>query len=392
MQRIFFIHMDSLFPILFWGNVISFLFLLICLCRKNFWEEKRLLQYLIFSRLSHSFYYFVASGRDILPDLISVSLGGVMLFIGFYFEAQAILRVVKENTKFTDWLLRSILTGAIVLFNAAELAAPLGGIRITTASLGVFAIMTLPVARMLLSRDASIYTRPSAAFYVIFLLCLLARAWYGLQHQSMGLLTNNILQSVTFLSLLLQLIVALPSYTLIIKDYADKALLLMATTDRLTGATNRHAFLDAAAVVYRNSSLCRIAVAVLFMDIDRFKQVNDTFGHAFGDVVLARFAALIDKCLRGGDLSCRYGGEEFVVLLPNTDRAAAERVAGRIMNEVRRARFDEQPDFSFTVSIGVFSGIPSPCLGMNAAIRIADEAMYQAKHSGRDQVVVRTIG
>ena len=130
---------------------------------------------------------------------------------------------------------------------------------------------------------------------------------------------------------------------------------------------------------------------MLFLDIDHFKRVNDAFGHAFGDTVLARLAALIDKCLRGNDLSCRYGGEEFVILLPNSNSEVAQKVADRIMGEVRRARFEEYPDFSFTVSIGIFSSVPLSDKWMDDVVRAADEAMYEAKRSGRDRVVVGTL-
>jgi diguanylate cyclase (GGDEF)-like protein len=198
---------------------------------------------------------------------------------------------------------------------------------------------------------------------------------------------TNALQSITFLVQLLQLIIALPAYTLIIKEYADDALLLMATTDRLTGATNRHAFLDAAMAIHRNSRIFKTSLAVLFLDIDYFKRVNDKYGHAFGDKVLMRLAGIIDTCLRESDLSCRYGGEEFVVLLSHSDIQAAQIVAGRIMEEVRALRFPEQPDFAVTVSIGVYCGVPRQEQSFDEVVRYADEAMYQAKSAGRDQVV-----
>jgi diguanylate cyclase (GGDEF)-like protein len=178
---------------------------------------------------------------------------------------------------------------------------------------------------------------------------------------------------------------------MILKSHTDEALMLMATTDRLTGATNRHAFLDAAIAVYKNCFHLKCPVSLLFMDIDHFKQINDEFGHGFGDTVLTRFAALIDKCLRDSDLSCRYGGEEFVVLLANADTLAAKKVADRIMNEVRLSRFDEKPDFTFSVSIGVSWGVPISDSGFQEAIRVADEAMYRAKRSGRDRVVITSV-
>jgi diguanylate cyclase (GGDEF)-like protein len=175
---------------------------------------------------------------------------------------------------------------------------------------------------------------------------------------------------------------------MIIKGYADEALIMMATTDHLTGATTRHAFLDAAAGIFKSSDRSGRPVSALFVDVDHFKRINDTYGHAFGDTALQRVAALIDKCLRDSDLSCRYGGEEFMVLLPNADGAAAEMVAQRILEEVRQTRFDEQPAFSLTISIGVATRVPPSKQEMDAVFRAADKAMYRAKREGRDRYVV----
>jgi diguanylate cyclase (GGDEF)-like protein len=392
MEKLIFIRMESLFPTLFWGNVIALLFLLLCHGRKNCSPEKWFPRLLILARSCHAFYYLVASGRGLLPDPVSVNLGNTLLFVGFYCEGQAILRVIKENSKFTDWLLRGVLIASVAAFNAAEFLSPTGGTRIVVASLSVFLLMGFPVLRMLLSRDAGIYAKPSAIFYLVFLFGLLARAWYGLQDQTISILTTNILQSVTFLALLLQAMIALPSYTMIIKGYADEALIMMATTDHLTGATTRHAFLDAAAGIFKSSDRSGRPVSVLFLDVDHFKRINDTYGHAFGDTALQRVAALIDKCLRGSDLSCRYGGEEFMVLLPHADGAAAEMVAQRILEEVRQTRFDEQPAFSLTVSIGVATRVPPSEQEMDAVFRAADKAMYQAKREGRDRYTVSADG
>ncbi len=388
MEKIYFIDMNSLFPTLFWGNAISLVFLIIYRYKNRLPKERDLSRFLIFARLCHMIYYLVASGRDILPDWLSVNIGNTLLYVGYFFEAHAVLRVIKENTKFTNRLLRIVLIAFIAIFNIAEIIWPLGGIRITTASTGVVALMALPVVRMLLSRDASAFTKSTAVLYSLFMVLLFGRAVYGLYNLSAGILATNILHSLTFLSLLLQLIIALPAYTLIMKEYADEALLLMATTDRLTGATNRHAFLDAAHAIHKNCKRYQIPFAVLFIDIDYFKPVNDRYGHAFGDIVLARLAALIDKCLRESDLSCRYGGEEFVVLLSRSDGDTAELVARRIMLEVNEARFEEQPSFRFTVSIGVVYGDRLLDMRLESAIQAADEAMYRAKRAGRSRIEI----
>lgn len=117
--------------------------------------------------------------------------------------------------------------------------------------------------------------------------------------------------------------------------------------------------------------------------------MNDRYGHAFGDRVLARTAGVIDDCLRGSDLSCRYGGEEFVVLLSGSDCDAAQIAAERIANGIREARFEEWPGFRFSVSIGVTGGIPSSAHSLDTLIHEADTAMYEAKLGGRDRVVTK---
>lgn len=166
------------------------------------------------------------------------------------------------------------------------------------------------------------------------------------------------------------------------------ALVHMATTDRLTGAPNRYAFFDIANTIYEKSSQSGTPISLLFIDIDHFKQVNDRYGHGFGDAVLLRLSKTLLGCLRSSDVNCRYGGEEFVLLLANADVDAAQLVAHRIMEQVREIRFEEYPDFRLTVSIGVSSMFPSDLPGIDLLIRSADSAMYQAKQAGRDQIAV----
>lgn len=173
-------------------------------------------------------------------------------------------------------------------------------------------------------------------------------------------------------------------------EQLNEALAQMASTDKLTGASNRRGFFDLADAAYQNSSRLQSPLAVLFIDADHFKAVNDTWGHSFGDRVLLQLCEVISSCLRGSDLCCRYGGEEFLVLL-HSDRTVACAVAERIMEKVRSLRFPECPDVQFTVSIGIAAGVPTPGQCLEDFINGADCAMYQAKKSGRDRAVLRLI-
>ncbi|WP_170313493.1 GGDEF domain-containing protein [Lacrimispora amygdalina] len=171
----------------------------------------------------------------------------------------------------------------------------------------------------------------------------------------------------------------------------NDSLVLAATTDKLTGATNRQAFLEAAQAVFENNTRLQNPVSVLFIDVDHFKQVNDIYGHAFGDSVLTRISEIIARCLRNSDLSCRYGGDEFIALLFHTDCSITQIAANRIMSEVQQAQFDMHPDFRLSVSIGISSGIPTTTQDLDDLINSADENMYQAKQKGRNQIVQNQI-
>jgi diguanylate cyclase (GGDEF)-like protein len=160
-----------------------------------------------------------------------------------------------------------------------------------------------------------------------------------------------------------------------------------ALSDPLTGLANRRA-LDAAVMraigrARRDAALC----AVLFIDIDHFKEINDALGHAVGDAVLQRVGRGLRDRLRRGDLLARYGGEEFVALLPDTDLDAAMRVAEVLRRRVATLDFKTLTgDLPVRVSIGV-AQLSEELMGSGSLVSAADAAMYEAKRQGRDRVV-----
>ncbi len=161
---------------------------------------------------------------------------------------------------------------------------------------------------------------------------------------------------------------------------------LMATTDGLTGLNNHRTFqnklAEALARAERHSAPC----SIILTDIDHFKSINDTHGHPVGDEVLRQVAAAFKRTLRQTDVPARYGGEEFAVVLENTPRAEAVRIAERLRQEVKRMKFrSAKAEFSISMSFGV--GL----FGEDAAdkpelIDRTDQALYYAKSHGRDQV------
>jgi len=160
----------------------------------------------------------------------------------------------------------------------------------------------------------------------------------------------------------------------------------LATTDALTGLANRNRFFAVAEVEMKRAERHGRPVAVLMADMDHFKRINDTHGHEVGDAVLKAFARLSRGVLRPQDLVARFGGEEFAVLLPETDRAGALAVAERLRAEAECLRGDGvPPDLCVTVSIGV-SEIEAGERTPEPALSRADRALYAAKRAGRNRV------
>jgi len=162
----------------------------------------------------------------------------------------------------------------------------------------------------------------------------------------------------------------------------------LASTDLLTGAFNRRQLIDLAQSAIDTVPVGAPLCVVLF-DIDDFKAINDQYGHRGGDDVLVAVADACGEVLRAGDLLARWGGEEFVVLIPGAERAAGARIAERLRESIARTCVDtpSAPRLSVTVSAGV-TCTDGRNVGLDALISEADHAMYRAKQAGKNRVVL----
>ena len=159
----------------------------------------------------------------------------------------------------------------------------------------------------------------------------------------------------------------------------------MAITDALTGLYNRRRFHDVLAKEFERSKRYGTPFSLVMLDIDHFKKVNDDCGHQAGDTVLREVSNIIMKSIREIDTASRFGGEEFMVILPNTERENAKIGSERMRTAIERHQFPEM-DRAITVSIGI-AGLPDPGLANeDRLIRCADYALYQAKRNGRNRI------
>lgn len=166
----------------------------------------------------------------------------------------------------------------------------------------------------------------------------------------------------------------------------------LAGTDSLTGLANRRFFLAQGERECSRAMRSGRPFALLMMDVDCFKSINDTYGHAAGDAILKAFVDAVASCLRPTDILARYGGEEFCVLLPDTGAPVAVAVAERIRRALReRALPWRDTLISVTVSIGVAEWTTDVGSDLACLVAMADEALYRAKQSGRDRVVLSDL-
>ena len=163
----------------------------------------------------------------------------------------------------------------------------------------------------------------------------------------------------------------------------------LASTDPLTGAVNRRQFDSLSKQKIELAQQQDVPLSLLMLDLDHFKQVNDTYGHAIGDAVLKAFSQLCRDNIRKEDLLARLGGEEFAILLPNAPAQQAKSLANRICQACRQMKIiipDTNEEVDITVSIGVTQWHNEVFESMDDMLAVADQALYQAKNDGRDKV------
>ncbi len=165
---------------------------------------------------------------------------------------------------------------------------------------------------------------------------------------------------------------------LVLRDHSDK--------DPLTGCYNRRALQRLLDQIEQRRPPQPQPLSLIIFDVDHFKHINDNFGHACGDQVLAELCLSIQQELRSTDLLFRLGGEEFAVALPNTQLHVASQVAERLRQRALALKLSQQPDCRISISLGVSAGFTNT-RPWTELLKQADSALYQAKHLGRNQTL-----
>ena len=331
---------------------------------------------------------FLIGWRGIIPDFFSIILGNVLgaITLVMFYEGCRRLLGVRPWERFVG---PAVLIIQFVLFAWFTNLNPSFVNRVIVAN-STFLILSLCILKLLISTSPKNHRR----FHVFAALPFAVGALAPLIHLGdvllgRGLLANS-LNSPNYALTMLRYGIMAPWMSLsiffIVTDRLQTRIREMALTDPLTGVFNRRALHDAAEREMAGSRRTGLPIALIITDLDRFKAINDRFGHQVGDAVLVQTAELFQASLRKEDLLARYGGEEFVAILPGVAAPEALLAAERLRLAREKAVIQANDTaVSVTCSFGV-SATTGEAAGFDDLFKRADQALFLAKKSGRNRV------
>lgn len=202
------------------------------------------------------------------------------------------------------------------------------------------------------------------------------------------------IQTAIFIATIIPLVVAplssWPLIGLLFKiDTLEREMRKLATFDSLTELLSRHAFFHNAKAFIELANREKIIFSVIILDIDKFKNINDNYGHSAGDEILKNFAKITHSILRKGDIIGRIGGDEFALLLPNSTENAAYSLSQRLLHAIEGSVINyDNLSLKYTVSMGLLSVPPTESDTIENILKKADQSLYLAKRSGRNRTMI----
>ncbi|MGA7595844.1 MAG: GGDEF domain-containing protein [Gallionella sp.] len=328
------------------------------------------------------------AARGGIPDFFSIVVANGLLATAFSLMLAAIYEY--QQRRLPRW--KSLLPVALTVLAAAVLENDIHG-RFIWGGL-IYGMQMAMIGHALISdRD----TRAGQAWRLLFggivmlVLLLLLRAGFALTgHSEIAQPQNTLalqpIQLVAFIATMSTALLGSIGFVLLVKERTDREIMHLAMTDSLTQIPNRRALTD-----YAEHALARrtgLPMALLMIDADHFKLINDNHGHQTGDNVLCMLVSLLSARLRGHDLLGRYGGEEFLVIAPDTGTESALALAESLRKIIASTPFstaDGEISLSVSIGISICPAVAKRALGDMLAE--ADAALYEAKLTGRNKVV-----
>lgn len=352
------------------------------------------LHYWAASLLLNAFGYVFFLLRGQVPDVVAILLANALISLSFSGFWAAVLRFYGQRFPWRWMLLVPALNTWLMWIFIDQFSS-----RVAVSAM-VLSFQVFLIQRELVRHYRSANIGQGIQFLlagvVLELITMLLRAAgaFASMTQNSNILQSSLVQTLTFMVAFVAILITSMGFVFMAKDRADAINLRLATQDALTGAANRRSIMALleqalAQATQSNPKHNPQALAILMLDIDHFKKVNDNYGHLGGDQVLRHIVNVINQHLGQQGVLGRYGGEEFLLLLPKTQPAQALELAQTVCQAVQAAPCPwEDGEILSTISIGLWCGHPSPQQNLDQLVGAADCALYHAKENGRNRVEV----
>ena len=331
--------------------------------------------------------------RGLIPDVLSIVVGNLMLSSVFVGMIAAVYQFQGRPVRWALLLAPPLLVLVFVSVFIDNFPARVSFVGLVIGLQAVWALLAA-----LSHRHATVgrgqWLLVAGLLLEAVVLGVRALVAISTHSEATNILQSSALQTLTFLATFSVVLVSSVGFVFMSRDRADENNRVLAALDPLTGVANRRSLIAALDRDVARAQRMREPMALMMVDIDHFKDVNDRYGHPAGDRVLCSVVNVLLQRVRAQDLVGRYGGEEFMVLLPGTGLTGAEQLARELCKAVEESRCPADgvpgPGIAVTVSIGVFGGRLESGDSWDMLIAAADRALYQAKNNGRNRVEVAT--
>ena len=331
--------------------------------------------------------------RGAISEPISIVLGNGLTSLTLCYLLAAVLRFQGRALHWPLLLLPALLLSLTLLALLDNFQLRVVAASLVLAGQSVAILLTLYTRRRsTIGRGVLLVMAGMGLSALVMLLRTVSGITGALNAESF--LQGSALQGMTFVTTFAVSLVASLGFVFMTKERADEANRRLAALDELTGVANRRSIVAALDRDVGRAIRARESMAVMMVDIDHFKKVNDTYGHLAGDQVLRCVVDVIQHRIRAQDIVGRYGGEEFLVVLTDTNAQGAQQLAEELRAAVQATHCAYGGEsIAVTVSVGVFGGRLEPGDSWDQLIHAADMALYRAKQGGRNRVeLAQAIG
>lgn len=343
----------------------------------------------VFARIFDVVGWTLISIEGVIPDFFTTFLGSSCLIIAISCQTAAIL---KAQNSYTEIIKRFyIVFSFLYIFVISIYSLVFPDYSVRGALLGeIFTTLWIyPVYKLLTNDESTFLHKVVAVIYIFGMLPYLYEVttiFYSvlILHESYNVISETMSLAFVFFSLYLTMLIGNIGVILIAKEKSDIQMMRDAMYDDLTGICNRRTFWQHVEELLSDHSLRGTTFVFLLVDIDHFKEINDTHGHFVGDLVLQDFVAKVKGNLNKADIFGRIGGEEFAILIPDADEGHGVMTAEAIRTTIADSTFNET--IHYTVSIGSVTVLSYQNINIDMLYKTGDIAMYEAKLQGRNRI------